>query len=90
MEFYQWLLRKNGYQISDMGYFLYCNGKTDRVAFDGKLDFDIVLIPYKGNDSWVDKTIRDIRSCLMNEQIPLVDKNCEYCAYRDAVSAVLR
>ena len=35
MEVYQWLLRKNGYTVSDTGYFVYCNGKTDRAAFDG-------------------------------------------------------
>lgn len=35
MEIYQWLLRKNGYKVSDTGYFVYCNGKTDKEAFDG-------------------------------------------------------
>src|SRR3989338_10840966 len=53
MEVYQWLLRKNGYKVSSTVYFVYCNGKTDRKAFDGKLEFDITLIPYTGNDDWV-------------------------------------
>jgi len=26
MEVYQWLFRKNGFQVSDVGYFVYCNG----------------------------------------------------------------
>ena len=26
MEFYQWLLRKNGFKVSNDGYFVYCNG----------------------------------------------------------------
>jgi hypothetical protein len=51
MEVYQWLLRQNGHKVSNTGYFVYCNGKKDRKAFDGKLDFDITLIPHKGNDS---------------------------------------
>ena len=44
MEVYQWLFRQNGYKVSDTGYFVYCNGNTDRQAFDAKLEFDITLI----------------------------------------------
>ena len=44
MEVYQWLLRHNDLKVSDTGYFVYANGKRDREAFDGKLEFDIKLI----------------------------------------------
>jgi len=40
---------QNGFRVSATGYFVYCNGKTDRHAFDGKLEFDVVLLPYTGN-----------------------------------------
>jgi RecB family exonuclease len=30
MEVYQWLFRKNGFKVSDTGYFVYCNGKLVR------------------------------------------------------------
>ncbi|MDA2921379.1 PD-(D/E)XK nuclease family protein, partial [Desulfobacterota bacterium AH_259_B03_O07] len=90
MEIYQWLLRKNVPAVSDTGYFVYCNGKTDRDAFDGRLEFDVALIPYTGNDNWVDTAIKDIHSCLMSNDMPQATKDCEYCAYRDAVSSVLR
>lgn len=70
MEIYQWLLRQNGYKVSDTGYFVYCNGKTDREAFDGKLDFDITLIPYTGNADWIEQTIFDIHKCLNTDKIP--------------------
>jgi len=49
MEIYQWLLRKNGLRVSGTGYFVYCNGITDKKAFDGRLEFDVTLIPYEGN-----------------------------------------
>ncbi|MFB6212901.1 MAG: PD-(D/E)XK nuclease family protein, partial [Candidatus Magasanikbacteria bacterium] len=39
IEIYQWLLRKNGLEVLDTGYFVYCNGKTDLEKFDGKLEF---------------------------------------------------
>lgn len=81
MEIYQWLLRQNGHNVSSTGYFVYCNGKTDRQAFDAKLEFDITLIPYIGNDSWIEKTILKIHECLNQDNIPLANPNCDYCAY---------
>jgi hypothetical protein len=85
MEIYQWLLRNNGLKVSDTGYFVYCNGKTDRKAFDGKLEFDITLIAYKGDDSWVAKGIKDAHKCLNSKKIPKADPECDYCNYRKAV-----
>jgi len=54
MEIYQWPFSKNGFKVSDTGYFVYCNGMTDKEAFDGKLEFDVKIIPYKGDTSWVE------------------------------------
>lgn len=89
MEVYQWLLRQNTYTVSDTGYFVYCNGRADREAFGGKLEFDITLIPYEGNDEWVEQTIRDIYSCLIRDEIPEANKDCDYCMYREAVGSVM-
>ena len=58
MEIYQWLFRKNNHKVSSTGYFVYCNGDADKEAFDGKLEFDIKILPYVGDDSWIDKMIR--------------------------------
>lgn len=85
MEVYQWLLRRNGLKVSNTGYFVYCNGKTDREAFDGKLEFDITLIPYEGDDSWVEVTINAAYECLNADKIPKAGKDCDYCAYRKAL-----
>src|SRR3989338_9130003 len=85
MEVYQWLLRRNGYTVSATGYFVYCNGRTDAEAFDGKVEFKVTLIPYTGDDSWIERTITEIRQCLQNDQIPAAKDGCDYCAYTDAV-----
>ena len=90
MEIYQWLLRMNGYSVSKTGYYVYCNGQTDREMFKGTLEFDITLIPYKGDDSWVVKTVDDIHACLVHSQIPDAKADCDYCAYRTAVGDVLK
>jgi len=84
MEVYQWLLRQNGYQVSDTGYFVYCNGDTDAEAFDKKLEFDVTLIPYEGDDSWVEKTVIAAHKCLESKTVPLSSKDCDYCAYYEA------
>jgi len=85
MEVYQWLLRQNGYKVSDTGYFVYCNGIKDKKAFDAKLDFDVTLIAYDGNDSWVEKAVINAHRCLMNDKIPPAGKDCDYCNYNQAV-----
>ncbi len=89
MEIYQWLLRRNGYSVSNTGYFLYCNGQTNREMFNERLEFDITLIPYAGDDSWIEETIIKIHSCLICGQIPDANDGCDFCAYRSAVEGVL-
>ncbi len=89
MEIYQWLLRRNGFTVSNTGYFLYCNGKKDRPNFQGKLEFDISLIPYSGNDSWIETTLQKIHACLSSEKIPEPASTCKLCKYRLSVQDVL-
>lgn len=85
MEVYQWLFRKNGFNVSSTGYFVYCNGNTDKEAFDGKLEFDIKLLAYTGDDSWVEKTVLSAIECLKSDQMPSSGTDCDYCKYRKAV-----
>ncbi len=87
VEVYQWLFRKNGFDVSDTAYFVYCNGKTDKEAFDAKLEFDIKIIPYVGKDDWIDGTLNDIRVCLTGD-LPALNDDCDYCAYRVSAKKV--
>ncbi len=90
MEVYQWLFRQNGFKVANTGYFVYVNGKTDKEAFDGKLEFDVKLIPYVGDDSWVEKTLVKIKECLEDDRIPPYSKTCDYCNYISTLGDVLR
>lgn len=90
MEVYQWLLRKNGFKVSDTGYFVYVNGKTDRKAFDGKLEFDIKLIPYRGKADWVERTIMRARHCLDAKIVPSAGIDCDYCNYRESAQKQIK
>ncbi len=85
MEVYQWLLRQNGYTVSDTGYFVYCNGMADKEAFDARLEFRVTLIPHQGSDAWVEGTLEEIKQCLDSPKVPQADPDCDYCAYREAI-----
>jgi CRISPR/Cas system-associated exonuclease Cas4 (RecB family) len=88
MEIYQWLLRQNGLEVSDTGYFVYANGVTDKQAFDAQLEFELTLIPYEGHDDWVESTLEEIHGCLNKNHVPTASRDCDYCRYRFAVAAV--
>jgi len=88
MEIYQWLFKKNDFKVSNIGYFVYANGKRDKEAFDKKLEFDVYVLPYNGNDDWVEKAITDAHQCLMSNEIPKADKDCDYCQYNEAVKEI--
>lgn len=87
MEIYQWLFRQNGFKVSPIGYFVYCNGKTDKEAFDKKLEFEITLHPYQGDDSWVEEKIHEAIECLKSDTLPDSGGDCDYCQYLEAVNS---
>lgn len=85
LEVYQWLLRQNGLQVSDTGYFVYTNGRLDLDGFYNKLEFRTKIISYTGDASWVEPTLLQMKACLEGE-MPAVGKaamggDCDYCNY---------
>ena len=88
MEFYQWLLRKNEFNVSDTGYFIYCNGDKQQPNFDNKVIFKVSVLEYKGNDKWIEETIFNIKTLLDQNSIPDYSKNCAYCVYLQDIEAV--
>jgi hypothetical protein len=84
MEIYQWLFRQNGFNVSDTGYFVYCNGRAGGPSFDAKLEFDIKLIPYTGDSAWVEDAVRAAHQCLGVGKLPAKGETCDYCTYYDA------
>lgn len=89
MEVYQWLLRKNGFTVSDIGYFVYANASKDKEAFDGVLEFEVTLIAYTGAAGWIDATLEEIKLCLDAPMPPAASPECDYCRYRDAAGKKL-
>jgi hypothetical protein len=87
MEIYQWLFRQNGFTVSKTGYFVYCNGRRDKEAFDAKLEFSVKLIPYLGDDSWIEAVLLNLKQCLDGDMPPFTTA-CDYCQYRQAAGSV--
>lgn len=88
LEVYQWLLRQNGFMVSDTGYFVYTNARMDTEGFGDSLQFTTKLIPYTGKDFWVEPTLEKMKSC-MEGDMPEVGESimggpCEYCSYARA------
>jgi CRISPR/Cas system-associated exonuclease Cas4 (RecB family) len=85
MEVYQWLLRGNGLNVSSTGYFVYTNGRMDLDGFFNKVEFKTKLIPYVGNDAWVEPTILKMKKCMDGDMPPVGDSimggPCEFCTY---------
>src|SRR5205085_562967 len=88
MEVYQWLLRQNGLSVSDTAYFVYTNGRLDLEGFFDKVEFRTKIIPYEGDDSWVEPTIIKMKE-VMDGPMPAVGTAamggiCDYCSYAKA------
>lgn len=90
MEVYQWIFRKKGFKVSDTGYFVFANATKNRPKFDGRLEFALSIIPYKGSDLWVEPTLRKIRQCLDSEKIPPRGAACEHCLFQEKISRANR
>jgi hypothetical protein len=88
MEVYQWLFRQNGFKVHEVGYFVYCNGRADLDRFDGRLEFDISVLPYKGDPSGVEQALLDAKKCLVRETPPERSADCDYCAYVTAIGSL--
>ncbi len=82
MEIYQFLLRKNGFNVSNTGFFVYCNGIRDKPSFNERLEFKISLIPYIGNDDWIESKLVELHHLLNQDQIPDFNEDCDYCKYQ--------
>lgn len=83
LEIYQWLFKQSGFKVSETAYIVYANGDKDKKAFDAKLEFNIIVLPHRGDTAWVDGALMDAKKCLTGD-LPEAAPDCEYCSYRAA------
>lgn len=82
MEIYQWLFKKNDFNVDTTGYFFYVNGIKDAEGFNGMLQFTSKIIPYTGDTSWISDILKKAKACLDSPDVPLRSPTCEHCEYR--------
>lgn len=88
VEIYQWLMRKQDLPVSDTAYFVYVNADKSKPGFDAKLEFAMTVLPYEGNDNWVEEALLEAHQCLQKASAPPSAPGCEWCAYRNSAKFV--
>ena len=69
MDMYQWIMKRKGFDVSNTGYFVYVDGQhldqTGMIDTDDPvkafMEFKTAIIPYQGDDSWVERVLHKIR-----------------------------
>ncbi len=87
IEIYQWIFRRLGFNVSDIGYFFFANGIKNRPGFNARLEFENSIISHKGDVSWIEPAIFEIKKCLDSPQIPESNPDCQHCKYRKLISS---
>ncbi|SVC54526.1 uncharacterized protein METZ01_LOCUS307380, partial [marine metagenome] len=88
IEFYQWVLLQNGFDVSPTGYVLYVDG--DRFTPGGMLgeddatmQFKVSLLDFAGNTDWIEPVLFKIREMLDTLTCPDHEFSCPYGEYLD-------
>ena len=94
MEMYQWILKRKGYMVSNIGYFVYVDGQ--HVNESGMIDddnpqfawmkFNTAIIKYDGNDRWVEKVLFKAKATLLKDTCPKHSNDCEYYKFLKGVN----
>ena len=98
MDMYQWITRRLGFDVSDTGYFVYVDGqhRNEQGMLDGDsptqawMRFNVSVIPYEGNDSWVEDALRRAKYLVSEvNECPEHAPDCEHGQYLANVLEVM-
>ncbi|MEZ6073800.1 MAG: PD-(D/E)XK nuclease family protein [Pirellulales bacterium] len=64
MEVYQWLLRQNGFDVSNTGYFVYVNADVGKDGFHQRMEFTPTLLSHTGSTGWIEAALVAALDCL--------------------------
>ena len=92
MDIYVWVLRRKGFDVSDVGFFLYCDGDrfTNYTFLSQNLahmQFKLTWLPYKVDLSWIERCLEEIKKCILQPVCPDHQNGCEYKEFLDSVNA---
>ena len=81
MDIYVHILRNMNFKVSNITYFMVCNGEKTYDKFDNKINFTTTLVAYDADTSWIPNKIKEMKSILESETIPDYNEECESCIY---------
>jgi CRISPR/Cas system-associated exonuclease Cas4 (RecB family) len=83
LEVYGYLLEKNGFKISENSYIVFCNAEIHHEEWNEKLNFDVQVIDYKIDYTWVESTLDKIKDLLIQDTMPDFSDpdHCDICRY---------
>ena len=96
MDMYQWIMRRKGFTVSDIGYFVYVDGQ--HVGYNRMIDddtematmkFKTSLLTYKGDDSWVEPALFKIKDLLASKDCPEHTEKCEHGRFLSEVCVAI-
>ena len=93
MDFYVWVLRRKGFSVSDIGYFLYCDGdRFTEYTFLGDeiatMQFKMTLLPYHVDTSWIEPCLKKIEETLHYKECPAHNETCKHGNYLAQINLV--
>jgi hypothetical protein len=83
LEIYQWLLRKNGFEVSDTAYWLYTTATQKQDGFNNALQFESHLVSHQGDTNWIGVTLDSIYRNLNEPEVAGPSDDCDLCRYFD-------
>jgi len=93
MDLYIWIMRRIGLNVSDVGYFLYCDG--DRFGGEPFLGdsfaimrFKMSILPYESKQDWIEPILHRVRQLLDSKDCPAHSPDCEHGAFLAACANV--
>ena len=89
LEMYQWLFRKNGFQVANEAYLVYYNGLKSELFFKQSLKFELHLVKLDCNTDWVEGKVIEASKLLHSDSLPessFVCENCNYLRKREEIS----
>ena len=83
MDLYVWVMKRKGFDVSDIGYFLYCDGdRFTSNSFLGSesatMQFKMSILPYSVRLEWIEPTLFAIQETLYSKTMPRHNEYCEY------------
>ena len=81
LSIYQYLLEKNDLKISKQSFIVFCNAQLNESEWNENLIFDVQVIPYEVDLSWIEPALIEIKNLLETKKVPAYseDTDCDNC-----------